>query len=111
MVMVCHWWELPQVSFLSRQTYACSDKPFVATKIILVAALANDRCGAVDAANFTVLAGSAQWLAGLLGDNTTPCPGRNSGPVGRGPMAGTVDRLSVTVLSEKAQEFWLFMAD
>ena len=59
----------------------------------------------------TVLAGSAQWLAGLLGDNTTPCPGRNSGPVGRGPMAGTVDRLSVTVLSEKAQEFWLFMAD
>ena len=28
-----HWWELPQVSFLSRQKYACRDKTFAATKI------------------------------------------------------------------------------
>ena len=38
-----HWQELPQVSFLSRQTRICHDKHvFVATKIILVAAPAND---------------------------------------------------------------------
>ena len=29
---VYRWWELPQVSFLSRQKYACRDKTFVATK-------------------------------------------------------------------------------
>ena len=30
-----HWRELPQVSFLSRQKYACCDKTFVATKLCL----------------------------------------------------------------------------
>ena len=50
-----HWREVPQVSFLSRQKYACRNKTFVAhtfvaffvvffvaTKMILVAAPAND---------------------------------------------------------------------
>ena len=38
------WWELPQVSFLSRQTRVCRDKTLVATKMILVASPANDIC-------------------------------------------------------------------
>ena len=29
----CDRWELPEVSFLSRQKYACRDKPFVTTNI------------------------------------------------------------------------------
>ena len=37
-----HWRELPQVSLLSRQTRVCC-RVFVATKIILVAAPANDK--------------------------------------------------------------------
>ena len=54
---MAYWRELPQVSFLSRQSFVatkpmfvfvatkhvfCRDKTFVATKMILVAALAND---------------------------------------------------------------------
>ena len=55
-VVKYRWRELPQVSFLSRQTYFCRDKKrvlsrqtrvcrdetFVVTKMILVAAPAND---------------------------------------------------------------------
>jgi len=51
-----HWWQLPQLFFLSRQKYVCCDKSFVMTKhifcqdkhvfvetkVILVAAPAND---------------------------------------------------------------------
>ena len=30
-----HLWELPQVSFLSRQKYACHNKSFITTKVLL----------------------------------------------------------------------------
>ena len=48
----CHQQELPQVSLLSGQTHVChdkthlltKDKTFVMTKMVLVAAPANDRC-------------------------------------------------------------------
>ena len=39
-----HWQELPQVSSLSRQKYACRDKTFVATSLVMLTLVAANTC-------------------------------------------------------------------